>query len=144
MNRTPASIQRRRNLANAASGFPERSRVVLYAHITDTTDPALLLAELRAFAEARDWDCSEEHHYFDIGLAGSTRRERPGWFEVSRLLREGEVDGVVAPSESHIVNSPSEQGEFRAWLATIQRFTGYLHESEHEAAAPPGDAGAER
>ncbi|MFJ4772445.1 hypothetical protein ACIP88_25610 [Streptomyces uncialis] len=40
MNRTPASTQRRRGIAAAESGFPDRARVVLFVKLPGGADSA--------------------------------------------------------------------------------------------------------
>lgn len=134
MKRTPASTQRRRNIADAASGFPDRTRVVLYANLDEDSDPNPVLAQLRAYAEARDWIVPDEAVLVDTGPTTRTRRGRPSWYEASRLLRENYVDGVVAPSLSQIAHSPEEQADFRSWLASIAKFGNYLDEAGEDAA----------
>lgn len=128
MKRTPPSTQRRRNISDASSGFPERNRVVLYANIDDDSEPEKVLAQLRAYAEARDWDVPEGFTHLDHGPACRSRRERPGWYEVSCLLREGAAEGVVAPAEAQIATSHLERREFCDWLASIQKFASYPQE----------------
>lgn len=130
MNRTPASSQRRRNIADAASGFPDRTRVVLYANLDEGADPAPVLAQLRAYAEARDWVVPDEAVLFDTGPISRSRRERPSWFEVSRLLRENRVEGLIAPTIGHIASTPQEKADFRAWLASVAKFANYLDEGD--------------
>ncbi|MFI9205323.1 hypothetical protein [Streptomyces sp. NPDC053048] len=130
MNRTPASSQRRRNIADASSGFPDRTRVVLYANLDEGSNPAPVLDRLRAYAEARDWIVPSEAVLFDTGLTSRSRRERPGWFEVSRLLRENHAEGLVAPAIGHIADTPQDQADFRAWLASVAKFANYLDEGD--------------
>ncbi|MFF4701128.1 hypothetical protein [Streptomyces chattanoogensis] len=134
MNRTPASHQRRRNIADAASGFPDRTRVVLYANVDEGQDPAPVLAQLRAYAEARDWTIPAEGELVDTGPLSRSRRERPAWFEVSRLLRDNRAEGLVAPSIGQVASTPQEQADFRAWLASIAKFANYLNEADEDLA----------
>ncbi|MFB8020028.1 hypothetical protein ACFC36_15880 [Streptomyces rubiginosohelvolus] len=133
MKRTTASHQRRRNIADAASGFPDRTRVLLYANLPEGADPAPVKAELRAFAEARDFVVPDNAVIIDIGAVARSRRERPGWFEASKLLRENSVEGLIAPAVTHIASTPGEQSEFRAWLASVAKFANYLDEPDEDA-----------
>ncbi|MEV7423903.1 hypothetical protein [Streptomyces sp. NPDC091212] len=127
--RTGEQASRRRTIADASSGFPERNRVVLYTNIGDGSDPVPILQRLRDHAEARDWVVPEDFVLFDTSPEHTSRRERPGWFEASRLLRECRADGLVAPAEAQIAKSPGERAELRAWLSSIQKFANYLHQA---------------
>ncbi|MGI5530122.1 hypothetical protein ACQEVX_22860 [Streptomyces syringium] len=49
---------------------------------------------------------------------------------MSRLLREDQVDGLIAPSVRDIANTPRQQTEFRAWLASLAKFVNYLNEGD--------------
>ncbi|MCY0923290.1 MULTISPECIES: hypothetical protein [Streptomyces] len=104
--------------------------MVLYAIVDDCDDPEPVIARLRAYAEARDWVVSEGAVLIDIGSATRHRRERPNWFKASALLREGAVEGLIAPSLSQIAHGPVERDEFLAWLATLAKFAIYLDGSD--------------
>ncbi|MGA6169078.1 hypothetical protein ACPEIF_02310 [Streptomyces sp. NPDC012600] len=133
MKRTTASHERRRNIADAASGFPDRTRVLLYANLPEGVDQGTVTARLRAFAEARDFVVPDYAVIIDSGAVARPRRERPGWFKASELLRENRVEGVIAPTIAHIASTPGGQAEFRAWLATHVKFADYPDEGAASA-----------
>ncbi|MFE0771935.1 hypothetical protein [Streptomyces sp. NPDC058861] len=135
MNRTPASYARRRNIADAVSGFPERTRVILYASLPEGTDREPIINDLRAYAKAKDFVVPDEAVIVDIGFVGRSRRERPGWFQASKLLRENMAEGVITPNRLHIANTPGEQGEFDAWLASLVKFINYADASDEDVHA---------
>ncbi|MEW1694456.1 hypothetical protein [Streptomyces sp. NPDC091278] len=140
MNRTSVSKERRRHLADAASGFPERTRVILYACLPETVDPAPVIARLREYADARDFVVPEGGVLIDTDPKGTARRERAGWFTVSTLLRDGAVEGIVAPSQAHIEGARGDYAEFTAWLTTYGKFVCYLEERCENAVAADGSA----
>ncbi|MER8002119.1 hypothetical protein [Streptomyces sp. NPDC095613] len=133
--RTVQQASRRRTIVNAASGFPERNRVVLYVNVPDGADPYPILKQLREHAEARDWIVPEGYEFCDIGPEGRSRCDRIGWFEVARLLRESKADGVVAPAETLIAASPGERDQLRLWLSSLQKFAAYLQRDGHDGDA---------
>ncbi|MGW6600637.1 hypothetical protein [Streptomyces sp. NPDC055036] len=123
MTRTEADTKRRRTLADAASGFSERTRVVLYACLPDLRAPATIMNSLRVHAEARDWVVAAEHH--DSSPLTTPRTERRGWREVELLLESGAVQGLVARSETHIAHSPELRTELRKRLVECRVFAIY-------------------
>ncbi|WP_411144368.1 hypothetical protein [Streptomyces sp. x-80] len=105
---------------------PRRKRVVLYANVADADQAPPVMGELREYATARLWTVVRSIH--DVGRVGRHRRQRPGWFAVSEILRKDGADGVVAPSVAHIAETPGEQGEFAAWAVSVGVSTEYLAE----------------
>jgi hypothetical protein len=103
-----------------------RKRVVLYANVADADQAPPVIGELREYATARLWTVVRSIH--DVGPVGRHRRQRPGWFTVSEILRKDGADGVVAPSAAHIASTPGEQGEFAAWAVSVGASTEYLAE----------------
>ncbi|MFD3915466.1 hypothetical protein [Streptomyces sp. NPDC058603] len=141
MTRTEADTKRRRFLADAASGFPERTRVVLYACLPDSRAPATVMPGLRAHAEARDWVVAAEHH--DLSPLTTPRTERRNWREVELLMRSGNVQGLVAPSEAHIAHSPELRTQLREWLAEYRVFAAYIGKRDSGGAPAKADGVAE-
>jgi hypothetical protein len=123
MPRTEADTNRRRTLADAASGFPERTRVVLYACLPDSPAPDATMHGLRVHAEARDWIVAAEHH--DHSLLTTPRAERQKWPEVELLVLSGAVEGIVASSEAEIAHSPELRQQLRDWLIERRAFAAY-------------------
>ncbi|MFJ9429039.1 recombinase family protein [Streptomyces sp. NPDC101490] len=130
MTRTPESRDRRRRLADAATGFPERTRVALYACLPESASPEPVTAKLREYAAARDFVVPEDGVVIDRGLVGTVRRERPGWSKVSALLREHAIEGIVVPAIAHIEAEQGRQAELVAWLTTHGTFVCCLGESD--------------
>ncbi|OII68253.1 hypothetical protein [Streptomyces sp. CC77] len=107
--------------------------MLLYANLPNSADTTRVTASLRAFAEARDFVVPDGAVIIDTAPRARSRRERPGWFEASRLLRENSVEGVIAPAITHIASTQGDQAEFRAWLASIAKFANYLDEPDKDA-----------
>ncbi|WP_338931014.1 hypothetical protein WEB32_06705 [Streptomyces netropsis] len=123
MNRTPGTRDRRKFLMDIATGFPDRVQVVLYACIHDGRDPEVQMADLRKFAEARDWVVHTALH--DLRETTSTRTDRKAWPLVERLLESKEVTGLVAPSEDEIAVYPLGKQRLREWLLGLPAFAVY-------------------
>lgn len=124
MNRTQPDIQRRRNLADAASGYMDRTRVVLYVLAKPAEEPEEVLAALRAYAEARDWVVVD--FFVDRCPITTTCTDREAWAKVAGLVEAGEVRGVIAPAEQQIVSSSLDQEALCAWLDRHMVFAAYL------------------
>lgn len=139
MPRTEADIGRRRTLADAASGFPERTRVVLYACLPDSPAPATgaTMHGLRIHAEARDWVVAAEHH--DHSPLTTPRAERQKWPEVELLVLSGAVEGMVAPSEAEIAHSPEVRQRLRDWLIEHRVFAAYIGKCDAGSASTTAD-----
>ncbi|MCC3766319.1 hypothetical protein [Streptomyces sp. UNOC14_S4] len=123
MNQTPPDPRRRR-LADAASGFPERVAVVLYTCSCDDRDPVDTLAALRKHAEARDWVVHSE--LYDTDPITKTRTDRKAWPNAARLLKNRDVEGLVAPDETEIALYPRGKERLREWLASLPAFARYI------------------
>ncbi|GAA0434248.1 hypothetical protein [Streptomyces luteireticuli] len=129
MNQSPYTA-RRRNIANASSGYPEQIHVVTYALIHDGSSPDAALELLRSHAEARDWVVHSS--YFDIADMTSARTERQFWPKVERLLEARDVTGLVARCEDEIVFYRPGKTEFRKWLLECPAFVKYVSEPPSE------------
>jgi hypothetical protein len=132
MNRTEPDLQRRRVLADAASGFPERTRVVLYACVPDVRDPAKVMSGLRAHAGARDWVVAGEFH--DQCPPTTPRTDRNEWPKVERLIKKGDAEGSVAPAETQIAYYPPAQNELRDWMLGLRAFAVYIWQPDDREA----------
>ncbi|MFE4421298.1 hypothetical protein [Streptomyces sp. NPDC056817] len=93
MTRTPGDLARRRALADAASGYPARATVVLYACITHGQDQRAVFAQLRRHAEARDWVVIGE--VTDSTAATIPLQDRPGWPAAATAITSGRASGIV-------------------------------------------------
>ncbi|GAA2919660.1 hypothetical protein GCM10020221_14910 [Streptomyces thioluteus] len=125
MNQSPYTA-RRRNIANASSGFPERVNVVAYALVHDSSSPDAVLSHLRAQAEARDWIVHST--FFDVADITSNRTDRQFWPKVERLLQDRDVTGLVARCEDEIAFYPPSKEQFRGWLLERPAFVEYVGE----------------
>ncbi|MET9295499.1 hypothetical protein [Streptomyces sp. NPDC003077] len=128
MNRTSASHLRRVGIAAAASGFPERVPVALYACIHDGQKPEEVMAALRTYAEARDWVVRAA--LYDTTSITSTCADRQAWPEVQRLLEAREVEGLVVPHEDEVAFYQDSKQELRHWLLTLPAWATYLDVSD--------------
>ncbi|WP_411140232.1 hypothetical protein [Streptomyces sp. x-80] len=120
----PSALAAGGSAVNAAES--RRKRVVLYANVADVDQAPPVMGELREYATARLWTVVRSIH--DVGEPDVHRRARPGWCQVSEILRKDGADGVVAPSVAHIASTPGEQGEFAAWAVSVGASTEYLTE----------------
>lgn len=126
MNRTKADQQRRRDLADAATGTPLRVPVVLYTCVNDLQDPHAVLAVLRRHAEARDWRVVGTAHdlcHWDIPLD-----DRPAWPLVEQQLATGQAHGLVVPALTELAVTPNGLSEFTAWVRDLHAFVFHLPE----------------
>lgn len=94
--RTPGDVTRRRSIAEAASGFPSRAAVVLYACVPPGQDQDDLTARLRQHAEARDWVVLAE--VFDHTSTATPLGSRPAWSDARMLITSGVATGLVTTS----------------------------------------------
>ncbi|MEU3899721.1 hypothetical protein [Streptomyces sp. NPDC045251] len=119
MQRTPAQRARRRNIAGAASGGIQRVSVVLYACVP-TGDPDRVLADLRAYANARDWTVVGEH--IDRGSISEPTGQRPEWARLTALIEAGQAQGIVTPMRRMCGLREPEQTALDTWLAAHHAF----------------------
>jgi hypothetical protein len=96
MTRTLGDITRRRTIADAASGFPARAAVVLYACIPPGQQRADIEGALRKYAEARDWLIAGT--VIDHTATATPLEHRPNWPQVRNLLASGAAHGIVTTS----------------------------------------------
>lgn len=122
--------RRRRSIANAAAG---RTAVVLYA-CTEDPETARILAELRRYADARDWDVARE--ITDAAPLATPLDERQQWPTVRRLILEGRAEGVVAPTAHTRDDVPNERAELDTWLADRGAFLAVTPLRSSEAPHP--------
>ncbi|WP_411145881.1 hypothetical protein [Streptomyces sp. x-80] len=120
---------------------PHRKRVVLYANVADADQAPRILGMLREWATAQLWTVVRSIH--DVGGDHVHRRARPGWCQVSEILRkdgtDDGADGVVAPSVVHIAASLGEQTEFAAWAESVGVSTEYLPDDGKAGASTADD-----
>lgn len=99
--------RRRRSIVSAAAG---RTAVVLLA-CTDDPDSSNVLADLRLYADARDWQIAQ---IFVAPAPQSTPLDEwPEWDSARDLILDGRAEGVVAPAP-HV---PDNRAALDAWLA---------------------------
>ncbi|MFF0226556.1 hypothetical protein [Streptomyces sp. NPDC004629] len=94
MTRTPGDISRRRNIADAASGFLSRATVVLYGCPEPGQDERDVMTRLRRYADARDWVVIGE--VTDLSPATIPFQERRGWPAARNAVTSGQAKGIVA------------------------------------------------
>ncbi|MFJ8934012.1 hypothetical protein ACIRLA_46355 [Streptomyces sp. NPDC102364] len=114
MTRSHAERDRRRTIAEAASGFPTRVRVALYGCVEDEAEGTEILVGLRRYATARDWDVAVD--VVDIGPKSLQRDHRTQWPRVRELIEQHLLDGIVVPSESHLACDAVERSGLRTWI----------------------------
>lgn len=89
------------------------SRVVIYARISEDMQQGAgverQLREARALAEARGWVIVAEHHDNDISAYSGALR--PGYQEVVRLVREGQVDRIMVWQSSRLFRDRVERAQ---------------------------------
>jgi hypothetical protein len=130
MTRTPGDTARRRNIADAAAGFPNRATVVLYARIAPCDDQQEVIARLRRHAEARDWVVVGE-------VINYTQTDAPyaqvghGWQAAKRLVTSGQAKGIVTTSRQ----ACADVAGLDEWLLDQQAF---LFETATAPAATEG------
>ncbi|KNB52883.1 hypothetical protein [Streptomyces caatingaensis] len=127
-------LARRRNIANASSGYDE-IRVVLYTLIHDDSKPDEVMQRLRRHAEARDWVVHEA--FVDFASLESTRTDRKCWPKAERLLKDRAVQGLVARSEDELAFYRLGKDRLRNWLLELPAFAKYVGEGPQRA---PADA----
>lgn len=116
MTRTLGDISRRRNIADAASGFPSRAAVVLYARPEPGQDGQDIVAQLRRYADARDWVVIEE--VIDPLPAAIPLQDRPGWRVARNAITSGQAKGIVASACSQMPIAAT----LKEWLRDNQAF----------------------
>lgn len=136
MTRSPQTIERRRNIADAAAGIP-RVHVALYAILDEESPvhPQQVLAALREYAEARDWAVAPGATGYDVGSLQSPRAERRVWPALEALVREGRVSGLLVPDESHLAYTSSDRTRWRDWVGQNGLFVVCLPEALRSSVA---------
>ncbi|WP_372406579.1 hypothetical protein [Streptomyces luteireticuli] len=119
-------LARRRNIANASSGYPEQTLVVAYALIHDDGKPHVVLSRLRDHAEAEGWGVYAE--FFDFGDMTSSRASRHSWPKAERLLQDRDVTGLVARCEDEIAFYPKGKESLQKWLHSLPAFAKFIGE----------------
>ncbi|MFJ9125696.1 hypothetical protein ACIRJS_16535 [Streptomyces sp. NPDC102340] len=136
MTRSQGERDRRRELAEAAAGFPTRVRVALYGCVEDDAEGVEVLVGLRRFATARDWDVAVD--VVDIGPKALHRDHRAQWPKVRELIEQHLLDGIVAPSESHLATDIVQRAGLRTWIQRKGAFAEFplcADPVEHERGA---------
>lgn len=137
MQRTQADLSRRRRLADAAAGSGiQRARVVLYACLPQG-QPDVVLAELRAYAEARDWVVVRE--LVDRSSIGEPVEGRPMWPTLAALIESGQAQGIVTPMRRMCGLREPEQTRLDTWLATHQAFVVNVWNTRRTLASAAGE-----
>jgi hypothetical protein len=137
MLRTPSDIRRRRDLADAASGFV-RTPVVLYICAPD--GGAAALPTLRMYALARDWLIADE--ITDSYSIASALAGRPGWRAVNSAIETGRARGIVTDARSACGHYPEEHDRVNAWLADHMAFISVVPASRAASSGCRGCASA--
>ncbi|MFB0617207.1 hypothetical protein [Streptomyces sp. AGS-58] len=96
MTRTLGETIRRRNIADAAGGFPTRAAVVLYACIQPGQQQRDTVHALRQYAEARDWVIVGT--VIDHTTTATPLEHRPNWPQAKALIMSGQARGIVTTS----------------------------------------------
>ncbi|MET8696936.1 hypothetical protein ABZV65_30850 [Streptomyces bauhiniae] len=131
MKRTPGDIARRANIADAASGFPSRPVVVVYAMApADLTYNTT--SQLCAQADARDWRVIAE--VTDTGPYDSPLAGRIGWNTARWYINEGRASGIVLPREADTAGVPGLTEWLREHGAFLERLPVTVQSTEQQAA----------
>ncbi|MCZ1009889.1 hypothetical protein [Streptomyces lydicus] len=118
MIRTPAQTRRRQGLGNAAAG---RTTVVLYACVDGPrTSATAILAELRRFANAREWIVAGE--ILDSAPLSTPLDERPMWHSVREAIAKGRAEGIVAALDHTCDDVADTRAQLFDWLAEHAAF----------------------
>ncbi|MGW5940552.1 hypothetical protein ACWIG3_18605 [Streptomyces celluloflavus] len=136
--RTEQDHWRRRDIADAASGYSRsRTRVVVYANVSDG-DQDRIRTYLAAQAGARDWTIAAA--CIDVGPTALPLHQRPGWREAAKLLAtdtaNGGADGLIARSTAQIADTERDREELRSQLDEAHAFAVYL-DDEPLTRVPP-------
>ncbi|MFK8908219.1 hypothetical protein [Streptomyces sp. YS-3] len=82
------------------TGRGSRIRIALYACVPAGCDPDAALGALRAYATSRQWTVTAA--LYDVGPLDRPKDRRPGLTRVLRLMEDGRIGGLVAPSAAHL------------------------------------------
>lgn len=119
MTRTLGDTLRRRHIADAASGFPARAAVVLYACVAPGQRQNDLVARLREYADARDWLIAAT--VVDHTTTATPLDSRPNWPQVKQLIVDGTATGIVTTSRRACGETESAP-VLSEWLNTHHAF----------------------
>ncbi|TBO54888.1 hypothetical protein EYS09_36160 [Streptomyces kasugaensis] len=136
--RTEQDHRRRRDIADAASGYSRsRTRVVVYANVSHG-DQDRIRSYLAAQAGARDWTIAAA--CIDVGPTALPLHQRPGWREAAKLLTtdtaNGGADGLIARSAAQIADTDRDREALRNQLDEAHAFAVYL-DDEPLTQVPP-------
>lgn len=137
MERTQADRARRRCLADAAAGVGiQRAQVVLYACLP-SGGPDKVLAEMRGYADARDWVVAAE--LIDQVPIGEPTDGRPQWATLKGLIESQHAQGIVTPTRRMCGLRDPEQIRLNTWLAVNHAFIASVWTAEpvHAGGVPP-------
>jgi hypothetical protein len=110
--RTPGDTLRRRALHNAAAGH---TRVVLYVCTTDKrATPLDIVAALRLYSEARDWEVAEV--VLDAEPLSTPLDRREQWAAVRQRVTEQLAEGVVTLQGHACDTDESARAAQALWL----------------------------
>ncbi|CAL9614410.1 hypothetical protein SUDANB1_05696 [Streptomyces sp. enrichment culture] len=119
MTRTLGATLRRRNIADAAGGFPPRAAVVLYACIAPGEQQDDIVTRLRKYAEARDWVIAGT--VVDHTTTATPLDSRPNWRQAKALIVDGQARGIVTTSRRACAETASTP-VLSEWLDTHNAF----------------------
>ncbi|MBT2479189.1 hypothetical protein [Streptomyces sp. ISL-94] len=130
MNRSLQTLERRRNIADAAAGIP-RVNVALYACLEEeaAVRPQQVFAALKEYAEARDWTVLPGATAYDMGSLETPRAARHTWPSLEALFRERQVSGLLVPDESHLAYTSGDRTGWRDWVGQLGVFVVCLPEA---------------
>ncbi|WP_129839177.1 hypothetical protein [Streptomyces sp. RFCAC02] len=109
-----AERERRRRIADAASGLRRRPAVVLYLCVPGPPREAEV-ARLEAYARERGIRVTGT--VVDLVDPASPVEERPGWRSIRELVLTHQVTGVLTETADMCGATPAEHGAVLAWLA---------------------------
>lgn len=113
-----------------------RDRTVLYACL-ELRNPVEVLRQLRR--RAMDEGLHVAQASLDRRLA-TPPRQRPGWRRIARLVEEGAVQHLIAPTETQIAFMTAWQPELHRWLREHNVSAHYLHPHVKPSRPRPGQA----
>ncbi|WP_370418983.1 recombinase family protein [Streptomyces sp. QH1-20] len=106
-------------------------RVCLYTHVPTGVARASSLDEARTYAASEQWRIKNDQCVADRLAAAPIHR--PGWRLVLRLIRAGDVDGVVVPTYDSISR---HLDEYENQLGLVEHFGGFVALATPETGGP--------
>lgn len=124
-SRTKQAVARRRNIADAANGSTCRARVILYACLPVGSHSDEILASLRIYARARDWDVAAE--LVERAPIAEPMESRECWTRVRSMIEDREAEGIVVPLRRTLGYRPCERDKVNTWLAHNHAWVVAIH-----------------